>query len=189
MSVTAVVSNISRCSVHDGPGVRTVVYLKGCGLRCRWCHNPETLSPDRQILHVPSKCIHCGRCIEICPEHHVIDGNDMVFLREGCTGCGKCAEGCPSGALKADGQAMSAEAVAKEVLRDAHYYAATGGGVTLSGGECLLRPEFVREVFALCREKGISTAVERIFSRVMRTLGGMGDLLYNTYYITFVILS
>ena len=87
MSLTAAITNISRTSLHDGPGIRTVVYFKGCGLRCRWCHNPETLAPEKEILFASVKCIHCGRCLSICPQHHMIENDDMVFLRDGCGNC------------------------------------------------------------------------------------------------------
>ena len=160
MSVSASVTNISRGSLHDGPGVRTVVYLKGCGLRCLWCHNPETLAAKKEILYLPNKCIHCGGCTDVCPEHHGIDGNDMIYRREGCTACGTCADECPSGALTVCGEEMTSDEVFAEIRKDQHYYAQSGGGVTFSGGECLLYPEFLAETAAKCREHGIRTAVE-----------------------------
>lgn len=160
MSVSAPVTNISRGSLHDGPGVRTVIYLKGCGLRCRWCHNPETLSPKKEILYLPNKCMHCGGCVDLCPEHHRIDGNDMVYLRDGCTACGNCTEECPTGALTVCGENMTSDDVFAEIRKDLHYYIESGGGVTFSGGECLLYPEFVAETAEKCFENGIRTAVE-----------------------------
>lgn len=160
MSVSALITNISRGSLHDGPGVRTVIYCKGCGLRCRWCHNPETLAPQPQILLNATKCIGCGKCMEVCPEHHFFRDGRPIFEREGCAGCGRCADSCPTGALSIAGEAMAAEQVLKEVEKDRHYYAMSGGGVTFSGGECLLYPAFVAEVAAKCRQQGIHTAVE-----------------------------
>ena len=160
MSLTATVSNISRCSVHDGPGVRTVVYFKGCGLRCRWCHNPETLSALPDILYIQNKCIHCGRCVKLCPDHHQIHGNDMVFLRDGCRRCGECASVCPSGALSASGRTYTEEELLREVIKDRHYYQVSGGGVTLSGGECLLQAEFAESFLKKCQSEGIHTAIE-----------------------------
>lgn len=160
MSLIAAISNISRCSVHDGPGVRTVVYFKGCALRCRWCHNPETLSADADILYAQVKCIHCGRCVAICPEHHKISGDDMLFLRDGCKKCGKCAASCPTGALSASGREYTVDEVLKEVRKDLHFYRATGGGVTLSGGECLLHSDFAAALLKRCQEEGIHTAIE-----------------------------
>ena len=160
MPLTANISNISRTSLHDGPGIRTVVYFKGCGLRCAWCHNPETLDAKKEILYTPIKCVHCGKCVEVCPSHHIIDGNDMVFLREGCEKCGRCAEICPSGALSIVGKQMTVGEVVCEIRKDAHYYKQSGGGVTLSGGECLLQADFCAELLRECKKEGIHTAIE-----------------------------
>lgn len=160
MSLTAAVSNIARSSLHDGPGIRTVVYFKGCGLRCRWCHNPETLSPGKDILFAPVKCIHCGKCVEVCPEHHIIRGNDLVFLRENCQRCGRCADACPSGALSVSGRQMHLDGVLAEVCKDIHYFVQSGGGVTLSGGECLLQADFCARLLEACHIQGIHTAIE-----------------------------
>ncbi len=174
MSVTPRISNISRTSLHDGPGIRTVVYFKGCTLRCKWCHNPETFSALPEILYASVKCIHCGKCVEQCPEHHKISGNDMLFLREGCTACGRCAAGCPSMALSLCGEEKTADELFAEIQKDAHYYAVSGGGVTFSGGECLLYPEYLAQVARKCKENRIDTAVESAFcvpwENVMRVL-------------------
>ena len=163
MPVSAPITNISRGSMHDGPGVRTVVYFKGCGLRCQWCHNPETLSAESQLLYISNKCIHCGKCVECCPEHHKICGNDMLFIRDGCTVCGKCAAVCPSLALSLCGEQKTPQQIFDEIKKDAHYYSSSGGGVTFSGGECLLYPRFVAETAGMCMESGIHTAVESAF--------------------------
>lgn len=163
MSVSATITNISRGSLHDGPGIRTVVYFKGCGLSCKWCHNPETLSPQKQILYIKSKCIHCGKCVELCPQHHKIQGNDMAFLREGCAACGKCAAGCPSLALSLCGEEKTVPELFEEIIKDQHYYTESGGGVTFSGGECLLHSQFIAEIAKICKDNKIHTAVESAF--------------------------
>ena len=160
MSVIAPITNISRGSLHDGPGIRTVIYFKGCGLRCQWCHNPETLQFGKEILYVTNKCIRCGRCLEICPQHHIISENDMVFIREGCTACGRCADACPSMALQLCGEDKTVEALWKEIQKDRRYYQTSGGGVTFSGGECLLYPEFLSQIAKMCKNNGINTAIE-----------------------------
>lgn len=160
MSVTATISHISRCSVHDGPGIRTVVYLKGCGLRCRWCHNPETFSMNSIVMYNPIKCIHCSRCVNICPDCHKITGNDLVLEREKCTLCGRCVECCPSTALSFCGETKTVEEVLTTVRKDKPFYDESGGGITLSGGECLLQPVFAAALLKACKEEGIHTAIE-----------------------------
>lgn len=163
MSVNALITNISRGSLHDGPGVRTVVYFKGCSLNCKWCHNPETLNPQKQIIYIESKCIHCGNCITVCPEHHKISGNNIMFLRDGCMVCGKCAEVCPSLALELCGKEKTVDEVFDEIKKDTHYYEASGGGVTFSGGECLLHTDFLIQLAKKCKANNIHTAVESAF--------------------------
>ena len=160
MPLTAKITNISRTSLHDGPGVRTVVYFKGCGLRCVWCHNPETTEFSQEILHAPVKCIHCGKCIMLCPEHHAVLDDQMIFNRDGCSLCGKCAKECPTGALLQTGENKSIEDLMAEIKKDAAYYEATGGGVTLSGGECLLQADFCAELLRACKTEGINTLIE-----------------------------
>jgi len=188
MSVKAPISNISKCSLHDGPGVRTVIYLKGCDLRCRWCHNPETISFKKQILFSESKCIGCGRCVEICPTHHKVSGNSLIFLRDGCKGCGKCAEKCPALALSVCGDVREASEVFEDIKKDVHYYTASGGGVTFSGGECLLHPEFVREVAGLCKENGIHTAIESAMHVPFKNVEAVLPLI-DLFYVDLKIPS
>jgi len=163
MSVTALISNISRCSLHDGPGVRTVVYFMGCPLRCKWCHNPETQSSFARTVYNSSKCIGCGKCVGICPRHHIIGNGKLIFLADGCSACGKCAELCPVRALTVIGEKMSVDEVFDELKKDIHYYGASGGGVTFSGGECLLYPDFVAALAKKCGDEGIHTVLESAF--------------------------
>ena len=136
------------------------MYVKGCGLRCAWCHNPETHADGPEILFAPVKCIHCGRCVALCPEHHIVREGELIFRREGCKNCGKCAEACPAGALEVCGIRRTVDEVMTEIEKDLPYFAESGGGVTLSGGECLRQSAFCAEVLYRCREEGIHTAVE-----------------------------
>ncbi len=159
MYLTGVLSDISRCSVHDGPGVRTVVYFKGCALRCAWCHNPETLSHRPTLMHLETKCIGCQRCVELCSVHAAIDGIHTIS-HELCRGCGACAEACPSGALTLIGETVGVDELLGRILKDKPYYDTSGGGVTLSGGECLLQAEFCEAILRECRARGIHTAIE-----------------------------
>ncbi len=158
MSLTATVFNIARCSLHDGRGLRTVVYFKGCNLFCKWCHNPEGLSFVREISFSKAKCIGCGKCAEICPECHTENG----FLRANCTLCGKCVRACTAKALEIVGEEYTPESLFAEVKKDEAYFR-RGGGVTLSGGECLLQPDFVAEFLRICKENGIHTLIESAF--------------------------
>lgn len=158
MILKATIFNISRCSLHDGKGLRTVVYFKGCNMKCRWCHNPESWNKRPELLFYPEKCIGCGRCAEVCA--HGVHGENVRLDRSKCTACGKCAEACPSGALVMCGKSMSVEEVMHEILRDRHFYDKSGGGVTFSGGECLLWPEYMLAVMRACREENINIVIE-----------------------------
>lgn len=156
-----IVSDIQRCSFHDGPGIRTTVFLKGCNLRCAWCHNPECLRPGPELQLLAEKCIACGTCLTICPHGaHVVENGRRRFRRELCTACGACAQSCCSGALVLVGREMNAEDVSAEVLEDRPFYENSGGGVTLSGGEPLCQREFAADVLALAKSEGIHTAIE-----------------------------
>ena len=159
MRLTATISDISRCSVHDGPGVRTVVYFKGCPLSCLWCHNPEAIGKGLTLMHLENKCIDCGRCLSLCPSHTVKDGVHTVDF-ESCRALGKCADACPSGALRLVGEEITVPALLARVMKDKPYYDTSGGGVTLSGGECLLQAEFCEAFLRACKENGIHIAIE-----------------------------
>lgn len=160
-AVEGLITDIQRFCLHDGPGIRTTVFLKGCNLRCAWCHNPETLDPRPQMQFLPEKCIGCGQCAAVCVlGAHITEGRRHVFRRELCVGCGRCALTCYARALTLVGRRMTACRVVEEVLRDRDYYAGSGGGVTLSGGEPLMQIDFVDELLRLCRAAGVHTAVE-----------------------------
>ncbi len=161
MSVTGRLFDIQRFSVHDGPGIRTTVFLKGCPLRCVWCHNPESLDPGNQLSFLPDKCIGCGWCFEVCPNqaHSMVDGRH-VLDRTRCTVCGRCAEKCYAGALEIVGRTATVEEVLAEVLRDKPFYETSGGGMTLSGGEPLMQIDFSAALLAAAKREGLHTAVE-----------------------------
>ncbi len=160
MSLIAPIFHIVRGSFHDGEGIRTVVYLKGCNLHCSWCHNPEGITNKPQILYASSRCVGCGRCITVCPEHHMVQKDQHIFQPDGCTACGRCTESCPVNALELCGSMQSVLEVMEQIRRDQHYYAISGGGVTFSGGECLLYADFVAEAAKCCKQEGISVAIE-----------------------------
>ena len=151
------ITNIQRFSVHDGPGIRTTVFLKGCGLRCWWCHNPETWKMTPEVLFYEAKCIGCGSCLTACPAGSMVRTARMT---ENCTFCGECAEGCYAGALTLNGKKTGTESLLAELVKDRGLYEKSGGGVTFSGGEPMLQPEFLGEMLRLLQAEGIRTAVE-----------------------------
>ena len=151
------IASIQRFCMHDGPGVRTTVFLKGCPLRCAWCHNPETQSTRTQLLFYERKCIGCGACT-VCPQnvHSFLDTHELN--RSACLQCGVCVDACPTGALELCGKEVSAKELLKTVGRDEAFYGADGG-ITLSGGEPLMQEDAVPFLWQ-CKEKGYTTAVE-----------------------------
>jgi len=159
---SGLVCNIQRFSVHDGPGIRTTVFMKGCSLHCFWCHNPESISPKLELQLHMDRCIGCGECIRVCPTgaQTVDENGEMVFYREKCTACGACVEVCYAGARELTGEAMTVDDVVDEILQDRAFYENSGGGMTLSGGEPVYQPEFAKEILVRSRDEGIQTAIE-----------------------------
>ena len=157
-----VVFNIQRFCIYDGPGVRTIVFLKGCPLRCVWCCNPEGQNTGMEIAFYKDRCLRCGRCIEACPEKAIIlDEYDYPLVnRTKCKVCGKCAEVCPVGARKVFVKRMTTDHGIEEIKKDELLYLNSGGGVTLSGGEPLVQSDFAEEILRKCKEKCINTAIE-----------------------------
>jgi len=157
-----IVFNIQHYCVHDGPGIRTNVFLKGCPLRCLWCANPESNEVKPQLMYQAEKCVGCGACVAVCPRQAVSMGPDgrSVTNRQLCDNCGACAEVCKPKAREISGKLMTVDEVYKEVAKDTLFYNTSGGGVTLTGGEVLAQPEFAAAILKKCRENGIMTAVE-----------------------------
>jgi pyruvate formate lyase activating enzyme len=157
----AIITAIERFAVHDGPGIRTLVFIKGCPLHCPWCSNPETQVSTPQLVYTHAKCLKCGRCVEVCEVDALELTTDGILVdRERCTICGQCVEQCVSEALDVAGQFMSPAEVFEEVEKDAIFYRVSGGGVTLSGGEPLASPKFCSALLSLCKEAGFHTAIE-----------------------------
>lgn len=157
----AKVIEIKHFAVHDGDGIRTTVFLKGCPLKCKWCHNPESISFDAQLAYYENKCISCSECISVCSTkaHKMIKGSHM-FERDLCVNCGKCEKVCLGDALKIYGKEMTVEELLPLLLEDKDFYESSDGGVTLSGGECLMHPDFCAELLKRLKENGVHTAVD-----------------------------
>ena len=154
-------TDIQRFCLTDGDGIRTTVFFKGCNMHCSWCHNPETLSFDKQLMFYPNSCIGCGKCLEVCPNHaHKVKDGAHIIDRTLCTNCGTCADVCYAQALRMCGREMSVAQIMEELVQDIPYYKNSGGGVTLSGGEVLCNSEFAAELAQACRDAGIQVAIE-----------------------------
>lgn len=177
-----IIFDIMKYSVHDGPGIRTTVFLKGCPLSCYWCHNPESRQPGCQVMFYAERCICCGECAGIC-------ANGVLFPSPGagdlpasdtnqrqCAGCGRCAAACHSGAREMAGREISAAELIREIERDVIFYDQSGGGVTFSGGEPLMQADFLKTLLAGCRDREIHTAVDTSGFAPREKLMGVGEL-------------
>ena len=162
MAALPFISTLQRFSLDDGPGIRTTVFFKGCNLRCAWCHNPECIIPGATLQFLEGSCTGCGKCAAVCPQgvHTITPEGRHLLDRSRCVACGKCAYGCPHTALNLIGRRYEPEELVKQLLKDRKFYETSGGGVTFSGGEPMLHPEYLAEVLRLCKEAGLHTAVD-----------------------------
>ncbi len=154
------VFDIQRYSIHDGPGIRTTVFLKGCNLRCAWCENPESISASPQISYVGERCIECRNCEKICPRSAITIGVGYPIDKSRCDACGLCASNCPTRSLERIGAWRDVNDLALELLRDRSYWSGSGGGVTISGGEASIQTEGLRALLATLRGEGIHTVLQ-----------------------------
>ncbi|ONI39752.1 glycyl-radical enzyme activating protein [Candidatus Epulonipiscium fishelsonii] len=164
-----IISNIQRFTIHDGPGVRTELFFKGCPLQCKWCGNPESLKTTIELGVYSKKCISknkCGACIEVCPQTKALNffrGNLISINKDFCEKCFACYEACPADAIKKWGETMTVDECMEIIRKDKGYYERSGGGVTVSGGEAMLQSEFIAILFKICKEEGIHTCFESAF--------------------------
>lgn len=157
----ALIFDIKKFAIHDGPGIRTTIFFKGCNLHCPWCHNPESINSYPEVVFFPERCIGCGRCLEACESGalRLVEGK-VLYQKPLCQSCGRCAEACYASARVIYGKWMTLEEVMGEILKDKPFYENSGGGATFSGGEPLLYPEFVSALAELCHENGVTVAID-----------------------------
>ena len=164
MERKALIFNVQKYNMYDGPGIRTIVFFKGCPLRCKWCANPEGLERKVQVMFKKNSCVDCGLCVQACPVGiHTISketGKHEVRRDIDCTGCRKCIQVCPQAALEITGQVKTVSELLEIVQEDAAFYSMSGGGVTLGGGECTAQTEAARDLLMECKAEGINTAIE-----------------------------
>ena len=177
----AILSNIQRFSMHDGPGLRTTVFFKGCPLRCLWCHNPETYRFGQEVRYDKESCMFCGSCLKACPAGALsANGDEMAYDPQKCRRCFQCVNACPTGAMAVAGMRMTVEQILTEALRDKSIYQRSGGGVTLSGGECTSQPEAVEAILDGLHAEGVHAALDtcgQCAPDVFRRLAAKADII------------
>jgi len=176
-----IIFNIQKFSIHDGPGIRTTVFLKGCPLRCQWCSNPESQLKKVQILHDQDKCVHCLSCLNTCP-HDAIKyiEHKIIIDHQQCAGCLSCVNSCPQNALKNEGEYKEIEEIVRICMQDIDFYEESGGGITISGGEGMSQPAFLKELVQRLKENHLHLAIETtgfIKAEIFEELAFMFDLL------------
>jgi glycyl-radical enzyme activating protein len=184
--LTGLVSDFQRFSINDGPGIRTIVFLKGCPLHCVWCSNPETVSSRPEIMFIPHNCIGCGRCLKECPHNsiHVLEEGEKQVDREKCVlpECGKCQRICNANAINISGRYLTVLEVMAVLERDREFYERTGGGVTFSGGEPFAQPQFLRELARTAKARNLHTAVETCGFVTWETIRSVLDFMDLVLY-------
>ncbi|MBI2566176.1 MAG: glycyl-radical enzyme activating protein [Candidatus Schekmanbacteria bacterium] len=181
-TVTATVFDVQRFSIHDGPGIRTAVFFKGCSFHCAWCQNPESIRPRPEMAFYADRCIGCRRCESVCPERALRFDRAGRIDRSRCTACGLCARSCPSEALRLVGRACDAESLAAECLEDREFFESSGGGVTLSGGEPILQGQFLQQLLPRLRAERIHVLLETAGNYPWRLLEPVAPLLDHIYF-------
>lgn len=180
--------DLQRYSIHDGPGIRTLIFFKGCRLRCQWCSNPESWHTYPQILYDESACVQCGACIEVCPHQAISrEGKQIVTDRNICQGCGGCVDVCYYGARRIAGKYMSVDELVREIEKDTIFYRNSNGGITLSGGEVLMQADFAARLLKACKKDGFHTAIETCglgkFSEIEKLLPYLDLVLYDLKHL------
>jgi pyruvate formate lyase activating enzyme len=182
--IRGTIFDVKRFAVHDGPGIRTTVFLKGCPLACLWCHNPESISRRPQLVYNPQRCIGCGRCYEVCPQGvHALQDGDRAIDWGRCVACGTCAKECFAGALEIAGREVTVQEAMAQVALDRPFYQRSGGGMTLSGGEPLAQYAFTRALLARAKAEGVHTALDTSgyapWARLEALLSDVNLVLYD----------